>query len=250
MIPQSKSDFTDYCLRALGHPVIDINIETTQIDDRIDDALQLYKQYHYDAIEHDFILVQLSQDDIDNGYITTDENVTGVVNISTPDSGLSSSWLTNTGQLYKDIAYDLSYSSTNSVMVSDYAAFAQYTEFINSVLGITHRFEYHQHMNRIKIHTDWTETFKVDDYVLVEVYKVIDPNLFPNIWNDEWLKNYSTALIGRQWGNNLSKYDGVQLPGGITLNGEQIYDKYNTMATELKEELDNKYTMPVDFIVG
>lgn len=250
MIPQNRSEFVDLCLRALGHPVIDINVETTQLDDRVDEALQMFEKYHYDAVEHNFTLYQIQQADIDNGYIAIPEDVVGIIGVQYQNVNSSADWTTNIGQLYRDIAYDLSFRSTNYVNLSEYAVYTSYAELINMMLGSAMRFSFSQHTNRLQVHTDWNKNFDVDQYLLLEQFNIIDPDLFPNVWNDEWLKAYATALIGRQWGNNLSKFNEVQLPGGITLNGEAIYDKHNTAITELKEELELKYTLPIDFMVG
>ncbi len=251
--PINRSQFVDYCLRQLGSPVIQINIDDDQVSDRIDDALELWREYHYDATSHEFFLYQLTQDDLNNSYIPITDDVIGIISLAVPNTS-STSWMTNLGQLtigtHWNINFGAGIGAGGCGILGDYHTAMDHLANVDEMFVNTPQWSYHQYMNRLVIHDDLSTLGAVDDYVMLEIFRSIDESTFGRIWTDRWLGQYATAIIGRQWGVNLSKYDGVQLPGGITLDGDKIYSRYNEEALRLEEELDVKYTLPPTFMVG
>ncbi len=251
--PNSRSTYSDYCLAKLGSPVIQININDAQLSDRIDDALELWTEYHYDAISKEFYIYKLKQEDLDNNYIPIDDNIVGIISVVNP-GGTIDNWMTDLGQLTRDVAFDINFggvgigSSVGSL--GDFQTTMTQLENINMAFSTGLRWEYHQYMNRLVFHAELSKTMAVDEYVMIELYKIIDPTEHTRVWGNRWLLNYGTALIGIQWGSNLSKYSGVQLPGGIVLDGDKIFDRYMAEKDKLEEELELKYAFPVSFLVG
>ena len=249
--PTSRALYSDYCLRQLGHPVIQININNEQLSDRIDEALELFREYHYDATSREFFLYQITQDDLDNNYIPITNDVIGIVNVASPGGG-TANWMSDLGQLTKGIALNVSFGSGigGCGILGDFQT--TMTDFENFKMAFMsgQQWNYHQYMSRLIIHDELTDIFEVDDYIMLEIFREIDADEFGRIWGDRWLCQYGTSLIGRQWGVNLSKYEGVQLPGGITLDGDKLYDRYNTEVLRLEEELELRYTLPHDMLIG
>lgn len=252
-IPKNRQGFSEYCLRNLGSPVIDINVAEEQISDRIDEAMEVFQKHHYDAIEKTYMLYKITNDTITNNSIPLSSDIVGVISVSCNSiSNTLLDWTTNLGSSYRNMLYDIYFNP----ITSSYSSLGNYTMMmirvadINFLLAKQLSWNFHQYMNKVVIHDTISEVLKVDDYILLEVFKVINPSTYPNVWADRWLQSYATALIGRQWGNNLSKYAGVQLPGGVTLDGDKIFDRYQNEIEKLEEQLDLKFTLPPDFIVG
>jgi len=251
MIPQDRDEFKDYCLRKLGAPVIDINVADDQVDDRIDEAILFYQTYHYDAIEHIAITYDITQNDINNKYITMPPEIVSVVQIIYDgDDLIKGGFMNNLWHAMKNIAYDIGfgsgacrYGTSYYTMMMNYMAQLRFTFQINNSI----EFQYRNH--RIYINTDWTQ-IKEGGTLAFEVYRIIDPEKTPDVWADRSLQEYATCLIGCQWGVNLSKFDNVELPGGLTLDGDKIYDRYNDWKNQLEEEFSLKWEEPVDFFCG
>lgn len=240
--PTNRAEFREYCLRRLGKPVIEINVEDEQVEDRIDDALQLWKEKHYNGSEKTYYRYQLTQTDIDNKYITIPENIWGAVRIF-PIGGSSSVY----GMF--DVRYQIMlnniYQFTNESIVP-YFMNMQYLELLEHVLVGQQPIRFNRHRNRIHIDTA-KEKMTVGQYVIFEAYEVLDPADYTDVWADRWLQAYATALIKRQWGANLSKFVGVQLMSGIQFNGQQIFNDAQAEIMELEENIP---TIPVEFMIG
>lgn len=249
-VPNSRSSFINYCLRNLGAPVVQINVDEDQISDRIDEAIHEFQKYHYDAIQHEFTIYQLTADDLTNNYIPISHDIVGIIDVKTPSSANSTDWMTDMGNLRIQTAWDLNFGSGISNTLGNYSMTMDKIDTYNFMFGNAYRWDYHQYAEKLVIHTQLSERFSVGDFILIEVFKVIDADEHILVWSDKWLQNYATALIGKQWGVNLSKYSGVQLPGGISLDGDKIYDRYSTELEKLEEQLANKFTLPPAFIVG
>lgn len=251
MRPQSKDQFTEYCLRKLGAPVIDINVDDDQVDDRIDEAILFYQTYHYDAIEHIAFTYEVTQEDVDNQYITIPQEIVSVVQMVHDGGGMiMGGFGNNLWHSMKNIAYDMGFGTgacrggtSYFTMMMNYMAELKFTFKINSTI----EFQYRNH--HLYINTDWTK-ISVGDLFAFEGYRMIDPNAYADIWNDRSLQEYATCLIGCQWGVNLSKFDNVELPGGLTLDGDKIYDRYNDWKERLEEEFSLKWEEPIDFFCG
>ena len=245
-IPTSRNEFKDYCLRALGKPVISINVDDDQVEDRIDEALKYYGDYHFDATEKIYYKHQVTQTDISNKYITLPENIMGAVSVfSIGDPSVRSDDLFN---IRYQIALNDLYTLT-SVSLVPYYMVMQHLAVIQELLVGKQPIRFTRHRNRLHVDMDWN-TLNAGEFLLVEAYQVIDPEVYTDVWGDRWLARYATELIKRQWGNNLKKFGGMQMPGGITFNGQQIYDEADTEIKKMEDEMINSYSLPVMDMVG
>ena len=249
--PNSRQTLIDYCLRSLGAPVIEINVDDDQLDDRCDEALQFYQEYHGDAIVRNIRKHIITQADLDNGYIdipNTFLSINDVFDINV--EGASGNMFSVDYQLHLNDIFDLGGPYGGGLV--NYEITKQYMSLINrNINGIFQKIEYTRHKNRVNFHSSETlSNIGKDKYIIFDGYEVIDPDSFVDVYNDMFLKNYLTALIKRQWGLNLIKFEGMQLPGGVTLNGRQIFDDAKEEIAKLEEEMQLKHEMPPHFVVG
>ena len=250
----SRQGLIDYCLRRLGQPVIEINIDDDQLDERVDDALEFFQEYHFDGVEKVFLKHKITQTDIDNEYIPMGDpaspdggpviSVVRVLPIPSFDSFQSGFF----NEEYQLRLNDLNNFSGSS-MIQWSMSLRNFSE-IEQLFSITPQMMFNRKQNRVYLEADWSEKFNVDDYLIIEAYRALDPAVYPEVWNDMFLKKYTTALIKRQWGENLKKYQGVVLPGGITLDGKTIYDEAVEEIRQIEEEISLKYELPADGYVG
>lgn len=244
-IPSSRQQFRDYCLRKLGAPVIEINVDDDQVDDRIDEALMYYADYHFDGTEKTYYKYQVTDTDITNKYITLPDNIIGAINLFPIGQGLNTNNLFN---IRYQIALNDLYTLTSVSMVPYYMALT-HVQFLEQMLVGQQPIRYNRHVNRFYIDMDWN-IINVGDYIVVEAYQVVDPNTFTKTWGDRWLGRYATCLIKQQWGSNIKKYQGMQLPGGLTFNGQTIYDEATKEREELEHEMISSYSLPVTDMIG
>ena len=244
-IPSTRSEFKEFCLRKLGKPVIEINVDDDQVDDRVDEALLYFADYHFDGTEKTYYKYKVTQQDITNKYITIPDNIIGVVNLFPIGQGLNTNNLFN---IRYQIALNDLYTLTSVSMVPYYMAL-QHVQFLEQFLVGQQPIRYNRHINKLYIDMDWT-IVNVDDYIIVEAYQVVEPDVYTKTWGDRWLARYATCLIKQQWGSNLKKYQGMQLPGGLTFNGQQIYDEATQEREELEHEMINSYSLPVTDMIG
>ena len=251
--PTSKATFKTYCKRALGFGVIDINVSDDQVDDRVDEALQYFSQYHYDGVERMYLKYQISQDDIDrsrtNSTTTATDKIDSAITASfsegknfipMPESVLSVIQIfpfsnAQTNSMF-DIRYQLRLNDLydfSSTSIIHYQMTMQQLDLLEHVLVGEVPIRFNQHQNRLYLDMDW-EQMEADEFIIIECYRKVDPSTYTDIFDDMYLKRYATALIKRQWGANLSKFNGVATLGGVTMNGEQIY----TQAVEDIEKLE------------
>ena len=246
MVPTSRQDFKNYVLRSLGYPVIEINVSDDQVEDRIDQALKYYGDYHFDATERTYYKHQVTDADKVNKYITLPENIIGAVSIfSIGDPSVRSDDLFN---IRYQIALNDLYTLT-SVSLVPYYMVMQHLATIQELLVGRQPIRFTRHRNRLMVDMDWA-TLNTGEYLLVEAYEVIDPEIYTDVWGDRWLALYAEQLIKRQWGTNLKKYDGMQMPGGITFNGQKIYDEADADIKRMEEEMIMSYSLPVMDMVG
>ena len=271
-IPTTKATFLSYCLRALGDGVVDINVSDDQADARIDEALQYFAQYHYDGIEKMYLKHLITTADVARGIANTtttsadtaDSSITGSFlegnnYIPMPSSVVSviQVWpFTGTGggsnmfdvryQLRLNDLYDLS-----STSVIQYQMAMDNLDLLEHILIGETPIRFNQHQNRLYIDADWTNDFVADtDYIIIECYRKIDPTTYTDIYDDIFLKRYATALIKQQWGANLSKFSGVAMLGGVTMNGETIYSQAQEEINKLEEQIALTFELPVNYMVG
>lgn len=244
-IPASRSEFKEYCLRKLGKPVIEINVDDDQVEDRIDEALLYYADYHFDGAQKMYYRYVVTPTDKTNKYITLPDNVIGAVNLFPIGQGLNTNNLFN---IRYQIALNDLYTLTSVSMVPYYMALT-HVQFLEQMLVGQQPIRYNRHVNRFYIDTDWN-IVNPGDSIIVEVYMVVDPNEFTKTWGDRWLARYGEALIKQQWGQNLKKFQGMQLPGGLTFNGQQIYNEATEEREALEHEMITSYSLPVTDMIG
>ena len=317
--PNSKTTFIDYCLRALGAPVIEINVDDDQVDDRVNEALQFYQTYHSDAIEKVYLkhkvtnstltlsasvasnftvgeiitggtsgataIVQsatgtkitynvlkdfskvfatetitgtdsgttatvssIVKGDMENGYVTIPELVTDVLSVMPIKDAVSSTNMFDIKyQMHLNDMYSLGFLGS----LTEYVMTQQWLSLLDMVIDDGKKsLSFDRHKDQLRIDMDWSVEVDVDNYILIECYRVIDPDSFTEVYNDYFLKRYATALIKRQWGTNLLKFEGMVMPGGVTFNGRQLFDDANEELLKLEEECRLNWEQPVDFYTG
>lgn len=242
----SRQDLIDYCLRRLGAPVIEINVDDDQIEDRVDEALQYYQEYHSDAIHTDYFKVEITADDVTNGYITLPEQMTVVKRVLPVYAATMSSGMFNASyQMALNDVYML--RGTISEGIAQYTQTMSYMNMVSDMFNGMQQARFNRHMNRVElIDTELVEGMTI----VVDGSIIVDPETFTDVYNDMFLKRYLTALIKRQWGQNMSKFEGMQLPGGVTISGRQLLDDANTEIDKIEEEMQLRYEEPVDFFLG
>jgi|TARA_R110000772_G_scaffold221096_3_gene331508 hypothetical protein len=249
-IPNTRQKLIDYCLRALGHPVIEINVDDDQIEDRVDEAIQFYQDFHSDAVVRNLLKHQVTQTDIDNGYIgiSTSANILSINNVFSIDNTNSgTSLLSLDYQMHLNDVFDLNGAFGGIV---NYELTQQYLSLIDrNINGAYEMIQYSRHKSRVNFHTNALGELGVGNYVVFDGYSAVDPESFTAVYNDMFLKRYITALVKRQWGLNLIKFEGMVLPGGVTMNGRQIYDDAIADIEKLEEKIRLEHELPpLDFI--
>ena len=243
--PTTRAQFKEYCLRKLGKPVIEINVDADQIEDRIDEALSYYWDYHFDGTEKVYARRQMTQEDIDNGYIAVPDNVIGVVNIFPISGNLSGSGMFSAE--YQFVLNNL-HDFVNYDMVNYYMTF-QNLAFMQELLTGRQPIRYNRHVNKLYIDMN-KDKIGVGSYIIYECYQVVDPNVYQDVWKDRWLQNYATAKIQESWGRNLTKFTGMSLPGGIQFNGEKILDDAREDIRKMEDDMISSYSLPVTDMIG
>jgi len=243
--PTTKDQFKEYCLRTLGKPVIEINVDDDQVDDRIDEALKYYWDYHFDGSEKTYYKYQITDADKINKYITMPENIIGAINLFPIGQGLNTNNLFN---IRYQIALNDLYTLTSVSMVPYYMALT-HIQFLEQMLVGQQPFRYNRNTNKFYIDTDWN-ILNTGDFIVIEAYQVVDPATYTDVWKDRWLLRYATCLIKQQWGANLTKFVGMTLPGGIKFNGEKIYNDAVTERAALENEMITSYSLPVTDYIG
>jgi hypothetical protein len=265
--PATRETLKQYCLRALGQPVIEINVDDDQLEDRIDEAVQYFQQYHYDGIRRTYLKYQYTQ--ADKTRITSDvsESVTknsvtstwkeGQGYIVVPDSVISVINIfpfSNKGNLNLfDVRYQMRLNDLydfSSTSIINYDTVLRHLDFLDHILVGEKPMRFNQHDNRLYIDMDWTNDLQVGEYIVIEAYRKLDPATYTDVFNDIYLKRYTTALFKKQWGANLSKFGGVQMIGGVTLNGQQIYMEAMQDVEKLETEIRSTYELNPAMMIG
>jgi len=278
--PSTRKGLIDYCLRQLGAPVLEVNVDDDQIDDAVDDALQLFNERHFDGVERMFLKYKLSQDDIDRGKASgtsgvgiattsaTSTNISGYGTITSnwyetsnfiqvPDavvgiekvfkfdsSSISSGMFSIKYQLFLNDLYQF-----NSINLLQYSMVKTYLEDIDFLLTTDKQIRFNKRQDRLYLDIDWgSET--ADNWLVIDCYRALDPNQFSGVYNDSFLKRYLTQLIKRQWGQNLIKFRGVKLPGGVELNGREMYEDAERELESIKEKMSSEYEVPPLDMIG
>jgi len=244
-IPTTRQQFKDYCLRRLGAGVTKINVSDEQVEDRIDEALKYYYDYHFDGSEKMFLKYIVTETDKTNRYLTIPENIMGVINIFDIGSALSS---VNMFDIRYQMALNDMYHYNNESLVPYYTMMSKIRLFEEIIIG-KQPIRYNRHINKLYIDMNW-DKLNTGDYIVVEAYQIVDPDVYTDAWGDRWLSHYATALIKQQWGMNLTKYTGIQLMGGITFDGNKILNDAERDITSLESEMINSYSLPTAYMMG
>jgi len=242
--PATREEFKEYCLRALGKPVIKINIDDSQVEDRVQEALRLYWDYHFDGSDKTYFKHQVTAQNKTDRYIELPENIIGAVKVF-PIGGSFTSANNMFSYKYQFALNEMHHLLSQSLV--PYYMSIQHINLIEELLVGMKPIRFNRHMNRLYIDMDW-DLVADGDWIIVEAYEVADPELFPDVWSDRWLLEYATALIKRQWGVNLSKFTGVQMAGGVTYNADGILSDAEANITRLREELERNAPILSDFI--
>ena len=277
--PSSREGLIDYAKRQLGFPVLEINVADEQFQDLLDDAIQIYQERHYDGIARMYLKYKITQDDIDRGQARGGDSTLGITTTTTTSTvGLSTTFdleennnyiqmppsvigVNNIFKVRSDTVYDGLFNIRYQLFLNDLYAFGsidllQYSmvqtklEDITFLLNPDVRYRFNIRQDRLYIDVDWAAAVNVDDYFVIDCFRILDPDDFTKVYNDQFLKRYFTALCKRQWGQNLIKFQGVQLPGGIQLNGRQIYDDGVAELAEIRAKMASDYEMPPLDMIG
>ena len=278
--PASRSDFKNYCLRQLGAPVLEINVADEQIDDIIDDALQYFHERHFDGVLRTYLKYQVTQDDIDRGKGPGQSGVTGITTTTATatidGASMQFDWEENSNYLQvppsvigveKVFHFDGSQSMSSGMFSIKYQLFLNDIYFWGAMEMLTYnmtrtyladlefalttqkQFRFNQRMDRLYLDVSWGE-LTAGDYLVIDCFRTLDPNDYTRVWNDSFLKKYTTALLKKQWGQNLIKFQGVKLPGGVELNGREIYEDGVKELEIIREMMSNTYELPPLDMIG
>ena len=279
--PSTRQGLIDYCKRQLGYPVLEINVADEQIDDLVDDAIQFFQERHFDGVYQTFYKYKVTQDDIDRGrarggnstvgiatttasasivgsattqftfeensnYLQVPPNIIGVTKLFHFDG---SNTITNNmfSVKYQMFLNDIYYWGSTELL--SYAMVKTYLEDMDFLLTTQKQIRFNKRQDRLYLDIDWG-SLNVNDYLVIDCYSTLDPNDYARVWNDSFIKPYLTALIKRQWGMNMMKFTGVKLPGGVELNGRQMYDDAQKDLEAIMEKMSNTYELPPLDMIG
>ena len=280
--PTSRTEFKEYCLRQLGAPVLEVNLATEQCDDLIDDAIQYFQERHFDGVSQVFMKYRVTQEDIDRGRASTNGNY-GTAGIVTETASANIAGTATTFSYYENSNYlqippevigvtkiyhfDGLNTATNNMFsvkyqlflndiyywgsteILTYAMTKTYLSDIQFLLTTEKQIRFNQRMDRLYLDVDWG-SLAVGDFIIIDCFRALNPNDYTRVWNDSFLKRYTAALFKRQWGQNLLKFQGVKLPGGVELNGRQIYDDGMKDLEIIREQMSNTYELPPLDMIG
>ncbi len=280
--PSSRSELADYCRRQLGAPVLEINVADEQVDDIIDDAVQFFQERHFDGVSQAYLKYKITQDDIDRGRASMEsgKKITGIsttsAEVNIVGTATTFSYYENSNFLQippevigvtKIYHFDGTNTMTNNMFSVKYQMFLNdiyywgstelltyamtktYLEDINFLLTTEKQIRFNKRMDRLYLDIDWGSVSK-DDWLVIDCFRQLNPDDYNRVWNDSFLKKYTTALLKRQWGQNLLKFQGVKLPGGVELNGRQIYDDAEKDLEIIREQMSNTYELPPLDMIG
>ena len=267
----TRETLKQYALRALGKPVIEINVEDDQVEDRIDEALQYFAQYHYDGVERMYLKYQVTADDVTRAR--SDETLTTVTD--TADSTVTASFkegknyipmpsnVMSVIQIFPftdkaalnlfDVRYQLRLNDLydfSSTSIIHYDMTLRHLDMLDHILVGERPLRFNQHKNRLYIDMDWKNDIDAGDFIIIECYRKLDGSTFTDVFDDIFLKKYLIQLIKRQWGQNLSKFQGVAMLGGVQMNGEQIYSQAQDEINKLEEQIQLSYELPPNYMMG
>jgi hypothetical protein len=230
--PQSREEFKEYILRKIGAPVIQINVAEEQVEDRVDEAVSFWRDYHYNGSQLVYLKHKLTAQDVENGYVTLPQNLLGISKIFDLDTSIS----TGTGIFNVQYQFVLNnISDITGYSVTNYWMTLSHMEFLQEILVGKPLIRYNKHVNKLYIDAD-KSSLVADRYIIIEAYDIIDPDAYSDVWGDRWLQNYASVLVREQWGLNLTKFTNMQLVGGVQFNGEQILSEARAERQAMEED--------------
>ena len=273
--PSSRQGLIDYAKRQLGYPVLEINVADEQFQDLLDDAVQIFQERHFDGIERMYLKYKITDDDISRGRARGAGESLGITTTSATGAGTTFNFEENTNflqmppsvvgvnQIFKirsDTVYDGLFNIKYQLFLNDlyqfgsidllqYSMVQTYLEDITFLLNPDMRYRFNIRQDRLYIDADWA-SLTSGDYFIIDCFRILDPEDFPRVWNDPFIKKYLTATSKKQWGQNLMKFQGVQLPGGVQLNGREIYEDGVRELAYLEERMPLQYEMPPLDVIG
>lgn len=274
--PNTRQTLIDYCLRNLGHPVIEINVDDDQLDDRVDEALQFFSEYHFDGVEKVYLKYQITATDVQNGYISLSYNASSpnqftgapgasgqredqmtvtetgssdtVVNIENLITSVLRVWQYSAGSMNMfDVRYQYALNDLytfGTIDLVNYTVTQQYLGLLRDTLSPEKAVRFSRRSNKLFIDMNWSRDGTVGSWIIIEAYRVMDARVYPEIYDDMLLKRYLTALIKRQWGANLSKFNNIQMLGGVTFNGAQLFLEANAEIKEIQDRMQASFELP------
>ena len=248
-VPTTRATFKDYIKRKLGHPVVEINLDDDQMEDRIDDALRFWQEYHFDGTEVILVSHEVDADDISNKYLdltaAQNDSIIGISRMLATSGQTTNMFSVRYQMAFNDIA---TYSTRGVREMSNYWMRLSHLNTVQDLISGMSNLRFNRITNKVYIDWDWESDVSAGDYIVLETYQKVGDTA--ELWGDPFLKDYATALVKEQWGMNLSKFEGVQLPGGVTLNGRAILEDARAEIERLKEQMSLAYELPVDFLIG
>ena len=269
-IPTTKATLGDWCKRRLGYPVLEINVDDDQVDDRLDEALQYFYTFQYGGMERTYLKHKITAADKTRAGVSETETST-----DTADSTITTAWEADKGFIVMpsavlgvlrvlpfsdrgnlnmfDVRYQLRLNDLydfSSESVIHYEMTMRHIDYLDHILIGEKPIQYEVHKNRLYINMDWGDDVSLDEYLIIECYRKLEPTTYTDIYDDLWLKKYSTALIKRQWGENLLKFGNIAALGGVTVNGELIYNEAKEEIQRLEEESRTTWEEPLMIDVG
>ena len=246
MAVTTRLGLIEYCLRALGEPVVEINIDEQQVEDRVDEAIEYFRQYHFDGIEKVYLKHNITQQNIDDKFILVPDLIFGITKVYPVASG------TSTSKSIFDLQYQLRLNDLydlTSTSVMYYTQVMSHLALLDLTLNGHPLYRFNRLNNKLYIDTVWSEKMQVGNYLLVECYRAMDPADAPRMYGESWIKHYTTALIKKQWAVNLKKFSGMQLPGGVSIDGPALYAEAMSEIKDLEDEMMNK-SAPLEWFMG
>lgn len=244
--PANREELKDFCLRQLGYPVIQINVDDEQVNDAIELAFEYWNEFHFDGTERTYVKHQITSQDKTNGYIQLSDQIIGAVRIF-PIGG------TNQAMSFFDLRYQLRLNDLwdlSSTSYVNYALTMQHLRTLDMLFSGETPVRFNKVNNRLYIDHDWANDVEAGEWVVVEAMIITDPDAFTAVWNNRMLKKLATAYVKKQWGSNMAKFDKMQLPGGVTMRGADIREEAMTEIAAAEQEIRNTYEQPPAFLVG
>lgn len=246
-LPASIYELRDYIKRKLGYPVVQVNVSDEQIYDRISDTLLYYRDYHYDGTQRTYVKWQVTEENIDNGWLPVTEDIIGIVRIFNPQVTESNKYTSIRYRLMSEIFLADTFGFTMPSF-TDYVMTQQTMSEIDQLFRGLKPIRYNRNEDKLYIDMDWNYDVSVGNWIVAEAHAVFDPQLYTSIFHERFVLDYSTALVKMQWGENIKKFGNIQLPGGLTMEGQTIYDEGKNDKDKLEEEMMNMTLPPMDMI--